>query len=700
MAADGGDGQTYWALTNAATLAGHVKAKEEAFFDAVRRRGLDRIWVIAHAQAFGTDPLNPQDFATQTLAYTGPEGKSLRWRINEPRALVDQCNIIARGERPEFKCLTLNADFQSVAQIEIAQNIVRYLYRETVGDAAEADLTEVGGWFGSAYWWTRWDAEGGDDVTVEQRVEGLPEPIKQTQRSGAPKTSTLFPWEYCFEPYAKESPYGIVRERVSKHELAATYPQLAEQILAVNNIRAQPGFAEMFSWDVDAATTDDVIVRHFYLKPCAARREGRYVGILEDMILWDRASPHPKQIPVIEYCPHKYFGTGFGYAKAWDVLALQEAIDELVSQQLTNYMTFGMQNVFIPQGSNYDEDALRDGLNVFTVPPNSGPPVALALAEFPEGAQWLIEFAYARMNSIMGMNQVSRGQADETVKSGTHAALRDAIAIRFQNGEHAALIGARTKQANLSLDMVKLNATAPFLVEVAGAGEEAYLKQFTTQSVAGVRRVSVVNVSPLMQSQAGRMEAYLNIVKLPKEERAAALKGLDTGDFTGFTEKPKTSDMLIRFENEQLIKGILMTPASGENPMEHLPEHWSELEKQRSQEQPNMVAIIALQQHIQMSIAEWQRTDPFIAMCLRIPPPPPLPNTPAGFVAQAGIFPPDTSVQLQMAKPNAIAGAQQGASEKTDDPSSDAQSGGKHPAGVDLPKPAEPAGGRSASPHP
>lgn len=700
MAADGGDGQQYWALTNAAELAGHVKAKEEAFFDAVRRRGLDRIWVIAHAQAFGTDPLNPQDFATQTLAYTGPEGKHLRWRINEPRALLDQCNIIARGERPEFKCLTLNSDFESVAQIEIATNIVRYLYRETVGDSREADLTEVGGWFGSSYWWTRWDPDGGDDVTVEERVEGLPEPMKKTVRSGSPKTVTLYPWEYCYEPYAKESPWGTVRERISKYELAASYPQYREQIVAINNIRAQPGFAEMFAWDVDAATTDDVIVKHFYLKPCAARPEGRYVGIIEDIVLWDRPCPHPKRIPVVEYVPHRYFGTGFGYAKVWDVLALQEAIDELVSQQLTNYMTFGMQNVFIPQGTNFDEDALRDGLNVFTIPPNSGAPVALALAEFPEGAQWLIEFAYARMNSIMGMNQVARGQSDETVKSGTHAALRDAIAIRFQNAEHACLIIARTEQANLSLDMVRANATAPFLVEIAGVGEEAYLRQFTKQSIAGVRRVSVVNVSPLMQSQAGRLEAFLQTVGLPKEERAAAMKGIETGDFTGFTEKPKTSDMLIRFENEQLIKGILQTPIAGENPMEHLPEHWSELEKQRSQEKPNLVAIIALQQHIQQTIMEWQRTDPFLAMFLKVPPPPPLPNTPAGFVAQAGIFPPDTSTQLQLAKPNDMSGAQKAAAEGGDDPSSDAAASGKHPTGTDLPKPAEPAGGRSASPRP
>jgi hypothetical protein len=249
--------------------------------------------------------------------------------------------------------------------------------------------------------------------------------------------------------------------------------------------------------------------------------------------------------------------------------------------------------------------------------------------------------------------------------------------------------------------MVRQNATAPFLAEVAGVGEEAYLRQFTKQSIAGVRRVSVINVSPLMQSQAGRLETFMQTVALPKEERAAAMRGLETGDFTGFTEKPKTTDMLVRWENEQLIKGILQTPMAGENPMDHLPEHWSELEKQRSQEQPNLVAIISIQRHIQDTLTTWMAMDPFLAMGLKVPPPPPLPYTPAGFVAQQGVFPPDTSLQMQVAKPNEMsAGKQKQAGETGDDPQQDAASSGKHPTGVDLPKPAQPAGGRSASPRP
>lgn len=693
MAADGGALSSYWALGKAGDLANSVLGKERDYFDAARRRGLDRIWQLAYAQAFGTDPMNPQDFATQTLSYVGPEGKSLRFRINEPRALVEQCNILARGERIAFKCYALNSSYEAGSQVEIANQIVNYLYDENLGPGKEDELLDAAAWFGAGFWWTRWDADGGDDVDVEQQSKLGPTTV--SMRSGAPSTTTLFPWEYCQEPYSKNPAWGIVRERISKWELIAEFPQYADQIQGINNIRSQQGVAEMFMYDIDAATTDDVLLRHFYLKPCRAAKYGRYCGILEGMVLWDRPCPHPKKMPIIECCPFRYFGTRFAYAKTWDILAIQEAIDELVSQTLTNYMTFGRQNVFVPSGTNFDEDSLASGQNVFTMPTGSSGPVALSLAEMPEGSQWLIEYGHKRMNSIMGTNAVARGESDETVKSGTHAALRDSLAIRFQNGTHAAFINAVEEQANLSLDMTRQYSQTPFVIEITGPGEEGYLQQFAKNSVAGVRKVRVSVVSPMMQSQAGRLETFMAVMKLPKEERAGAIKGIEMGDFTGFTQKPKTTDMLIRFENEQLLKGIVVQPLKGENPAIHLPEHWSEFEKLMSQPNPDPVAIKVLSDHIYATIGMWQQSNPFLEMFLKVMPPPPLPGTPSGALAQLGMMTPPPEPD-ENGDPQAGPTIGEGAVKPPG-------GAGKHPSGTDLPKPAEPpsnASGQAKSPQP
>jgi hypothetical protein len=654
-----------------------VLGKERDYFDAARRRGLDRIWQISYAQAFGTDPLNPQDFATQTLSYTGPEGKSLRFRLNEPRALVEQCNIIARGERVNFKCLAINSSFGAGAQVEISNQIVKYLYDENVGPELETELMDSAAWFGAGYWWTRWDVDGGDDVDVEK-----PTPlgsIKVKQRSGAPKTTTLFPWEYCQEPYTKDPAWGIVRERVSKFELAAQFPQFADKILGMNNIRTQQAVAQMFMYDIDAATTDDVILRHFYLKPCRAAKYGRYCGILEGMVLWDRPCPHPKRMPIVEMAPFRYFGTRFAYSKTWDILAIQEANDELLSQTLSNYMTFGRQNIFVPSGTNFDEDALADGQNIFVIPTGSTGPIALALAEMPEGVQWMIEHGNQAMDRIMGTNPVARGQSDETVKSGTHAALRDSLAIRFQNSTHAAFINAVEEQANLTLDMARQYCMTPFVVEITGPGEESYMQEFAKETVAGVRKVRVTAVSPMMQSQAGRLETFIAVSQLPKEERAGAIRGIEMGDFTGFTEKPKTTDLLIRSENERMLKGIIVNPIAGENPALHIPEHFSELEKLLSQPNPNPVPVKILIDHINNTIGTWQRMNPFLAMFMQVMPPPPLPGTPAGMLMQLGMMVPE--MPTNDGKPGG--GTPMGAGAK---PQAGAE---RNPSGTKLPKPAQ-----------
>lgn len=684
MAFDGGL-EGYWALDKTGNLAAEVLGKERDYFDAARRRGLDRIWQISYAQAFGTDPMNPQDFATQTLSYIGPEGKALRFRINEPRALVEQCNIMARGERIAFKCLALNSSYGAGAQTEIAQQIVKYLYDEYVGTARESEILEAAAWFGAGFWWTQWDADGGDDVDVEHNTPLGPVKIKQ--RSGAPKTTTLFPWEVCQEPYSKDPAWMIVRERVSKYELAARFPAYSQQILGMNNIRTQEGVAQMFMYDIDAATTDDVIVRHFYLKPCRAAKYGRYCGILDGMVLWDRPCPHPKRIPIVELAPFRYFGTRFAYAKTWDILAIQEADDELLSQTLTNYMTFGRQNVFVPAGTNFDEDALADGQNIFVIPTGSTGPVALALAEMPEGVQWLIEHNAQKKNAIMGTNEVARGMSDETVKSGTHAALRDSLAIRFQNSTHAGFINAVEEQANLTLDMARQYSQTPFVIEIAGPGEETYLQEFAKESVAGVRKVRVVAVSPLMMSQAGRLEALMATKDLPIEQRMGAIRGIEMGDYTGFTEKPKTTDMLIRFENEQMLRGIIVNPVGGENPALHIPEHWSQLEKLLSTPNPDPVRVKIFIDHINNSIGVWQRTNPFLTMFQKVMPPPPLPGTPSGMLMQLGMMVPE------MPENNGAPGGGPPLGEGARQPPA---AGGKHPSGVNLPKPAQPP--KNASP--
>lgn len=630
---------TYWAAKAAQQVCSTMQAKESDYFATVNRRGLARLWRLAYAQAFGMNPEAKFDMQTQSLAFVGPEAAFVRFRIGEVRSYVQQMNAMAQNNRPAFQCLALNSDVASVGQVEMSQSIVDYLYRQNVGEQREREALEADGWFGAGYAWLRWDPDGGDMVDVPMPVpgkfmqDGTPAITKVKQRSGAPKITTLFPWEIVQEAYSKDPLWRMVRERANKWEVAANFPEMADRIVNINNVKEQPAAAEMYFYDISGANEDDVIVRHFYHRRCTALPEGRYVGMVDDIVLWDRPCPHPSGMPILELCSGKFFGTQFGYTGTWDLMAIQQMLDEMCSKVATNICTFGIPTIFAEEGISIDVDAIAQGKTIFTYKPGQKPPEQMKIDGLPQSATFFFEYLQQRFMSVSGLNSVTRGQPDKNIDSGTMAALFHSIALEYQSSRQAALDTFREELANLMLDMVRMYSTSPFLIEVSGKKQAPYLKEFTTDAIDGVRKVRVVTANPLLRSQAGRLELFLQTKDLPPEQRGAAIELITTGDASGFTDDSRTSDMRIRWENERLSAGIPCSVSATDNPFTHVKKHTQQLEALMSMDTPDQMGLEQLFVHIKEHLNVYSIMDPLLAVMLRIPPPPPIPGTPAGNLA-------------------------------------------------------------------
>lgn len=629
----------YWAKKSGQDLVGALKEKESIYFSAAARRGLASMWRIAWAQYYGTDPANPGDMATQTLQRTGPAGKFTRFRINEFRSIVRQQNVIALGERPAFQALAINSDYDTLAQVEIADSAVTHFYKETVGETREREVLEGDGVFGGAFGHVRWDFDGGETVDVDTPIEGAP-PDPETgqvptmpipKKSGSPYCTINYDWDVVRDPTGRELQWCIVRERTSKWEVAAKRPEFAEQITKAN-VLDENGLDFIYSQDIDTANSDDCIVRHFYHERCAAMPEGRYVGVCAGEILWDMPCPVPKGVPVVEMRSARYVCSSFGYCDGWDLIAVQEMIDQLCSDTASNLGTFGRQILFYDKGSDFDFDKLAEGLVAFGKTPGTQEPKAVNYAEMPESIQWFLEYLHERHQSISGLNSVARGDPKANIRTGTMAALFHSIAIEFQSARQAALDGFRERMANLILDMVRENSDAPFLIEVAGEDERPYLKAFASQSISGVRRVRMVTANPMLRSQAGRLEVFNAIKDYPPEMHGAAIELIVSGNSKGFTEKTRSGELRIQWENEQLSKGIPCQVLATDNPYKHVPEHVADLEKMSEVLQSDPEAGAAFFQHIIEHAMQYQGMDPIICAFLNIPPPPPVPNSPAGLL--------------------------------------------------------------------
>jgi hypothetical protein len=682
----------YWAKKPAQEVCDALQQKEQEYFTTCNRRGLSRLWRLAYAQAFGMNPEAKFDMQTQSLAFVGPEAEFVRFRINEVRSYVKQANAMAQNSRPAFQCLSLNADVASVGQIDMSQSIVDYLYKENVGEQREREVLESDGWFGCGFAWLRWDPDGGDDVDVPMQIpgktmpDGTPAVTKVKQRSGSPKLTSLYPWEIVQEPYTRDPLWRMVRERASKWELAANFPELADQILSVSNVREQPAAAEMYFYDIIGANDDDVIVRHFYHRRCAALPEGRYVGMVDNVVLWDRPCPHPSKIPILEMCSGKFFGTAFGYADTWDLMAIQQMLDEMCSKVATNICTFGIPTIFAEEGLQIDRDAIAQGKSVFTYKPGQEMPKAMEINGLPDSTKFFFEYLQSRFMSVSQLNSVVRGEPEQNIESGTMAALFHSIAIEYQSGRQAALDTFREECANMMLDMVRSYAETPFLVEVSGKGETPYLKEFTAQSVSGVRRVRVVTANPLLRSQAGRLELFLQIKDLPPDQRASAIELITSGDASGFTDETRSADLRIRWENERLTLGVPCQVSATDNPFQHVRKHVAQFEALMSMDVPDSRAIEQLLMHINLHVVTYMKMDPLLAVMLRIPPPPPLPGTPAGNIAML------TGMPMMPGSERMGDPAASGSTPKAP-PMPKTQS----PSGVDNPKPAKPPEGSGVS---
>lgn len=637
--------QTYFAVDTWQKVIAALDERERNYWTTINSRGLPNLWRLNYAQAFGMDP-NTRRNATQKLQYAGASDAFVRFRMNITRSHVKQRIQIAMGPRPSFRALAMNDDPGSLAQVGISSKVLDYVFRAAKGEQACFEALESDQWFGEGSIWARWDFEAGDQVPylakepANDQFTGQPlfnpdgtpllMDVPRTKKSGQPQLSAVFPWEKFADATARVSPWVCVKEKASKFEVAAQYPEVADKILSQQLKRDDPGMVELFCWDWGSVTTDQIVVKHFYHKPCKAVPGGRYLGYVGDVKLWDVPCPLENDMPIVSIRTAKYYGTAFGYPETSDLLAPQEMLDEVTSQTATNLIKHGNQSLWAEDGVEWDQARIAKGGGFFMLKQGQKPPQTIQWAAMPDSAKFLMEWLPSMMSDLSGMNPVVRGQPEANIQSGTFAALMLNIAEKFQSATQGEYDLALNSLGNMLLELVRANADTQFAAEVAGEGNAPYMKFFTREDFNGIRRVIIERQSPLMNNISGRFEVLNAVAQFPKPERGAAVQMLKTGDDAAFTEADMSTKILIRTENARMSKGIPADVSKSDNILLHNPEHQASLDRLRSQEPPTEpmekqaweAAIMAHIQHMADHAVVWFDTDPVYLASLNLPMPP------------------------------------------------------------------------------
>lgn len=503
----------YWAAEkDEAKLFSTLTGKAETFYDAAVRQGFFQMARLAYAHYYGlgSGGIGSNSFETQTMQFVGEDGELLQFRLNEFRSFLDQIINMTVKNRPAFQAQAINADPGTLGQINASDSIVKYFYEQVYGERKEKEVVKAEALYGKSFTHLDWDPDGGDDIELEEQVETEMGPMPQTQRvkSGQFLISRVYWWNCPHEVTRSEYDGHLWRMIVScrsKWEMIARFPIHAKRIE-----EAQAGFSDYWKhfpgYDADLDRSDDeIVVMVFYHARSAALPAGRKVVYAGDVMVDDGDLPID-EIPIVDYMSCEKDGSSFGISDLWNLIPAEQMKSQILSDTATNIEAFGRPPLVVDEGTDFDLDALANGQKVLTKAPNTEMPQVIQFPAVPPASIQLVELMRKFQQSLSGLNAISRGEADASVKSGTHAALYHAMAVEAQMPRQAQLDLHRERVTNLILQFLKRYAQHPQLVAIAGEDERPYLKTFSRDDIAKVHRVVIKTAAPMMRTQAGRLQ--------------------------------------------------------------------------------------------------------------------------------------------------------------------------------------------------
>ncbi|MEK9722402.1 MAG: hypothetical protein VW405_02805 [Rhodospirillaceae bacterium] len=571
------DADLVWFARSDEGLAAACEERENDWWEYAQNHGFVDMWLAMIAEYYGQDPSSLAGFDAAQIDLDGDEGELVRFRIAELRVYVRQAINATTRERPAFKAAALNTSHATISATQVIDALADSVYERCMGEKRERRLVERGELAGRAFVWAKWDDGGGDrsqvpvvlppgtalpDGSISAAPIELPE--MQEVRSGEPVVRVKCPWDVFEDPTVDDDDdhaWRIVRERRSKHELMAAYPDKVDLIRSAS-VMSETAYELMFAFDSDLPRDDDAVVKHLYVPPSQQLPEGLYAVILGRTVLerltWDEAMMPGDYMPVVVYEPSEMIECSFGYSESWDQLVIQQMLTQVISDVATNISALGRQFLMLPQGSEISPDQLANGMFAAYVPPDQiGKIAAPNLAQIGTGAQWFVGFLQKMDQMLAGENSVSMGDPSENIKSGTMAALFHAIALEKKHQRQAALDHTRERVCTMIVDYIRRYAQGPMLAKTLGPDAAPKLQQFNADTFEPVRQVFIETTNPMLRTRSGQMEIANYYKEIPGAIRtpAQALQALTTGKVDPLFQSAQAELTLIQWENEQLRAG-------------------------------------------------------------------------------------------------------------------------------------------------
>ena len=536
------------------------------------------------------------------------DGSVSRISVNHYKNLIQRLHSLTTQSKLAFTPRATNSDAKSQLQADFAKGLLEYYSDEKDMNTVLSDAVLMSLIMLESFVYCPWNFDRGEEVSAGN-------PGENPVRTGDQEYHVLTALDVARSTTLKQTPYYIIRQRVNRWDLAARHPEFEQEILSSSVIgNPQSRLYTPFDSDYTGQTDDDATEIYTLIHDkTSAVPKGRVTVICNGKVLTDSVLFY-KTMPVTRMSSGEVFETVVGDSPATSLLSLQEAIDALSTATLSNNLNFAMQNIWSPTA--IDIQQISQGQNLVI---SAQKPEALQLTESSKETYTQIDGLKSDQQLLSGINATTRGDPDGSVKTAGGQALALAQAIQFVDGiqkNYARLAG---DVGTITIHNLQKFCSVPRLAYLGGQSRASYVKEFTSEDIDKVDRVSVDLGSPLVQNVSGRYQmiqewTQQGMITDPK----VALNFLRTGEIDSATEDDFKDKVLIREENENIRKGIAPVVIAFDIHPEHIIKHKAMAADPAIRENPEILQVLL--DHVQQHLDQMKMLDPDLAAILGLMP--------------------------------------------------------------------------------
>jgi hypothetical protein len=514
-------------------------------------------------------------------------------KVNAFKNILEHVQNLSITERPAWQPQATNSDSKSQKQCLIAEAVLDYYMNEKKVERYLKDAVTFALLFGEGVITTTWEPQNGpEDQTGEKSGDieyNCHEPVDVIRNVNL-KSFNKRDWL-------------VVRTYENKYELAAKYPDYNDEIIAQKSgLTAKDHYlAGQF---IDKSTDEDLIpVLTFYHTKTITLPEGRQMLLLTDgTALYDTQLLYP-HLPCHRISPKDILSSPLGASVSFDLLPLQETLDSHYSTFLSVNENFAIPKVLLPTGSNINTDSLSQGFAVITYNEQAGKPSIMEMPTAPDGLFRAIENIVGQMETLSGVNSVTRGNPEASLKSGSALALVQSMAIQFNSPLQQSYIQLLEDVGTATLNILKTYAESPRIIQIIGKSKRGMQLEFTGEDISDINRVQVEAGNPMAKTISGRLSIAQDLLQNGLIKTADEyLMVLQTGSLDPLLSG-KTSELLaLKTENEKLMDREQVFVLFTDDHALHINEHSALASDPQVREDPELFSKISehIVEHLSM----------------------------------------------------------------------------------------------------